>query len=71
MNRNPMVKSWATVSSGCEIVYRAYHDDGNVDFTFGSGADSFEFGLDAASLRHFLDVGAEALAQLKAEPVSS
>lgn len=71
MNRNPMVKSWATVSAGCEIAFRAYWDDGNVDFTFGSGADSFELGFDTASLRHFLDLAAEALGQLEPARASS
>ena len=63
------VKSWAYVSDGCPIGFCA--NDCNVDFVFGSGSDTFEFGFDLPTLRQFLRVATEALGQFDQAPASS
>lgn len=53
------------VRKGCPVGY-LITADGQVEFSFGGIRDGFYYAFDAVSLRDFLVVGAEALAELDA-----
>jgi hypothetical protein len=54
------------IRNGCPVGY-LITADGQVEFSFGGARDGFYYAFDAASLRNFLTIGAEALAELDAQ----
>ena len=57
------VTSWASARAGCPMQHRVDSGD-EVEFTFGSGRESFDFIFDADALRKFMSLAAEALAEM-------
>jgi hypothetical protein len=58
------------IRKGCPLSY-LITADGQVEFSFGGARDGFYYAFDASSLRDFLVVGAEALAELDAQAAST
>ena len=60
--------SWASARQNCPIQHRVDGSD-QVEFTFGSGRESFDFIFDAESVRKFIGLAAEALTEMDARHV--
>jgi hypothetical protein len=54
------------IRQGCPIDYLITADN-QTEFSFGGQLDGFHFAFDAAALRAFLKVGAEALAEMEGQ----
>ena len=60
--------SWASARQDCPIQHCVDGSD-QVEFTFGSGRESFDFIFDAESLRKFIGLASGALAEMDARHV--
>lgn len=59
-----LLNSWVSVSDGCALRGSVTHAD-VVQFTFGTGLTEFEFSFDAATLRRFIPMAAQALREME------